>query len=453
MRVYIKTYGCQMNERDSEALAGMLTARGCTIAASEEEGDVFIFNTCSVREQAERKAVGKIGHMKKLKMRRPEIIIGVIGCMAQNRGEALLAELPVVDFVLGSGELHRLPEVLDELAAERRQIAKLELSDAVLNAMDAHYTLMTPFPFKAQIAITRGCNRFCSYCIVPYVRGREYSRTLESILAEAEELVANGVVEIMLLGQNVAAFGLNGEVTPPADDAPSPFAELLRELAKIEKLKRIRFTSPYPSYFNADLRETIVNEPKICRQLHLPLQSGSAQILKAMNRQYTPEQYRELTTFFKRELPEMNFSTDIIVGFPGETAEDFQATRELMEEVGFDQAFIFKYSPRQGTKAADWPDQLPQEVKEERNQILLADLERRSQKRNQALIGTEQQILIEGVSPRNPERWSGRTDGNRTVIFLPETGDKPGEFKTVTIAKASSMSLFASGVIPEDEEI
>jgi len=271
MRVFIKTYGCQMNERDSEALAAKLLKDGHTLAATEEEADVLLFNTCSVRDAAERKAKGKIGHMHKLKKRNPGLIIGVAGCMAQRLGDKLIEELPDIDFVLGTGQLHKICDILSEIEAEKNRVVRTAESRDVLTEMDAH---LNTGSWHGEIAITRGCNRFCSYCIVPYVRGREISREKADILREARDMTANGVREILLLGQNVAAYGLGGNINPPAPDN-SPFGELLEELNGIPELLRIRFTSPYVSYFNDRLIRALRNSPKCCRNIHLPLQSGS----------------------------------------------------------------------------------------------------------------------------------------------------------------------------------
>ncbi len=441
MNIFIKTYGCQMNERDSEALAGMLSARGHRIVDSEAEGDVLLFNTCSVREQAERKAVGKVGFMKKLKAEKPDLIIGILGCMAQRKGDELFKELPHLDFVLGTGKLHTLPDLIESIAAERKQMSDVEESAEVLTGMGEHYLPAGTPVWHAQIAITRGCNRFCSYCIVPYVRGREISRDISGIVSEAEMLAGQGVKELLLLGQNVAAFGLKGNINPPAPDN-SPFADLLAELAGINGIERIRFTSPYVSYFNDKLIDTIAATPKVCRNFHLPLQSGSNRMLKAMNRQYTAESYWETVEKIVAKMPEITFSTDVIVGFPGETDEDFNMTRELMNRVSFDNAFIFKYSPRPGTKSALMEDSVPQEVKEERNQILLADLAERSRRHSAALVGSVQKVLVEGVSKRNAARWTGRTDGNRTVNFMPRADVKIGDMVELKITSAGAVSLF-----------
>ncbi len=428
-----------MNERDSDALAFDLVKAGYSITDNENDADVLLFNTCSVRDAAERKAKGKVGFMKKLKMKNPDLIIGIMGCMAQRMGDKLLEELPHLDFVLGTGQLHNLISVLDEVRSRRKRLSSTEPSPDVLTGLSGHYKNS----WSGQIAITRGCNRFCSYCIVPYVRGRELSRSKEDIINEARTMVADGVREILLLGQNVAAYGLNGDIRPPAPDH-SPFAELLEELEEIPELLRIRFTSPYPSYFNRRLIDTIAKSQKICHSIHLPLQSGSDRILKAMNRQYTNELYREKVAELKSAISELTLSTDVIVGFPGETDEDFKLTRELMNDVGFEQSFIFKYSPRPGAKSAEMPDSVPEEVKEERNQILLNDLAERVEKRLKSMVGNTVTILAESVSARNSERWTGRTDNNIVVHFEPDDKLQTGTLRQVKITRAGSVSLFGT---------
>ncbi len=444
MRVFIKTYGCQMNERDSEALAGMLSKAGYEIVADEEQADVLLFNTCSVREQAERKAIGKIGYMKKLKQKKPDLVIGALGCMAQRLGNELFQELPHLDFVLGTGQLHTLVPLLESIRADRRQVADLRESAAVLNEMGSHFRPTgAPDAWHGQIAITRGCNRFCSYCIVPYVRGREVSREMNDVLEEARELVASGVREIMLLGQNVAAYGLGGNINPPPPGV-SPFAELLEELDRIPELLRVRFTSPYVTYFNDRLIAAMAASRCCCHNVHLPLQSGSDRILRAMNRQYTAESYWEKVCELRAAIPDLTFSTDVIVGFPGESDEDFEWTRELLNRVGFDNAFIFKYSPRPGAKSAALEDSVPQHVKEERNQILLDDLHSRVARLLQGQVGTLQEVLVEGVSPRNPARWCGRTGTNRVVHFEPVPGIEPGTLRKIRIERAGNVSLSGS---------
>ena len=437
MKIHIKTYGCQMNERDSEAVGALLVKAGHTLVDDENDADVLLFNTCSVRDAAERKAKGKIGYMKKLKLRRPGLILGVMGCMAQRLGDRLLAELPHLDFVLGTGQTHRVPEIVAKIAAERRQVAETAVAPEEIDLLGEH----GKNTWSAQIAIMRGCNRFCSYCIVPYVRGREVSRSMESILGEAKDLAASGVKEILLLGQNVAAYGLKGDVRPPAPNH-SPFAELLEALNEIPGLERIRYTSPYVSYFNERLISALKNCRKVCHNIHLPLQSGSDRILKAMNRQYTAESYRAKVAELRAAIPDLTFSTDVIVGFPGEEESDFELTRALMNEVGFEQAFIFKYSPRPGAKSAALADTVSEEEKLRRNNILLDDLQNRIGPKLAALVGSTQEVLCEGVSARNAARWTGRTGTNFVVHFEPDASVRVGDLRQVRITRAGSVSLF-----------
>ncbi|MBR2372907.1 MAG: MiaB/RimO family radical SAM methylthiotransferase, partial [Lentisphaeria bacterium] len=339
-----------------------------------------------------------------------------------------------------TGQMQRMVPLVMEIARERKKVVETAPSAEVLESMGDHDS--TP-SWHGQIAITRGCNRFCSYCIVPYVRGREISRTRESIITEAKELVAKGVREIMLLGQNVAAYGLNGDTRPPAS-GHSPFAELLEEMNEIPGLLRIRFTSPYVSYFNDRLIEALKNCSKVCHNVHLPLQSGSERILKAMNRQYTPASYLEKVAELRAAIPDLTFSTDVIVGFPGEEEEDFIMTREVMNKVGFEQAFIFKYSPRPGAKSALLADSVPDEIKEQRNQILLDDLKERIGTRLEKMKGETVEVLLEGVSARNTERWSGRTSTNFVVHFEPDADCHPGILRQVRISRAGAVSLFGT---------
>ncbi len=430
-----------MNERDSEAIAGMLAEQGYSIVEQENAADILIFNTCSVREQAERKAVGKVGIMKKLKKKKPALIIGIMGCMAQNIGDKLLRDMPHLDFVIGTGQLHKLPEVLNSISEDRKQLSLLGGGGEVLTSMGTHHQMPDAKKYQAYIAVTRGCNRFCSYCIVPQVRGREISREIDDVVSEARELVAGGVREIMLLGQNVAAFGLGGDTRPPPDGV-SPFACLLVELNKIEELYRIRFVSPYPSYFNDKLINTLGSLHKVCHHVHLPLQSGSDCILKKMNRQYTAEKYLEIADKLRKAMPDVTFSTDIIVGFPGETDEDFNATHEMMKKVGYDNAFIFKYSPRTGTPAAEMTDQVPQKIKEERNQILLKELGECALAHNKTYVNSIQEVLVEGPSRRNAKRWSGKTGTFKVVIFDPAPDTEQGKLVKVKITRSTSATLF-----------
>lgn len=444
---HIKTYGCQMNERDSEALACLLEQRGYTETSSEENADVLIFNTCSVRDQAERKAIGKVGFMKKYKQRRPGLVIGIIGCMAQNHGAELLRELPVLDFVAGTDQLHRVPDIIDDIrdGAAGRTVAD-ELDRVIRPELDAH----RQGAVCAQVAVMRGCDQFCSYCIVPHTRGREKSRPIPAIVDEVRRLVDGGTREILLLGQNITAYGVaearrEGRYKP---DSFSEFADLLRALNDIDGLARIRFTSPHVHFMNDPFVQAIAELPKVCKCFHIPLQSGSDRILKLMRRSYTRDEYLDRIDAIRSHIPDVNFTTDVIVGFPTESEDDFQQTRDLMNAVVFDMAYIFRYSPRQGTKsAADLPDDVPEETKHLRNQLLLADLEGGAAARNARFRDTIQEVLVEGVSKRNPQRWTGRTTLNKVVNFLPQPDTKPGDLLPLRITRTTANSLFGEIVV------
>lgn len=438
MNVYIKTYGCQMNERDSEAIAAELIREGFRIVKNEYEADILIFNTCSVREQAERKAVGKVGILKRLKRENPDIFIGIIGCMAQRRGNSLLKELPHVDFVIGTEQLTEIPQIIKKEIRKREKITKIETGKELLQGLDLH--INTENKVTDFVSVMRGCDMFCAYCIVPYVRGREKSRPIQDIADEVRGLADNGVREVMLLGQNVSAYGLNQSAAERPEE--SPFADLLYEINKIDGIKRIRFTSPHPYFFNEKLINAIAELPKVCNSVHLPLQSGSDRILKKMNRRYNSEIYLDVVNKLKSRVADITFSTDLIVAFPGETEEDFKATRDIMNQVGFDNAYIFKYSPREGTPAAKQADQVPQKIKEERNQILLEDLKVRTKQHNRTLEGRTFEILTEGPSKRNPERWNGRTTNNKVTVFEPYENISTGDLVNVQIKSSTSMTLF-----------
>jgi len=444
---YIKTYGCQMNERDSEALACLLEKHGLTPVASEEDADVIILNTCSVRDQAERKAIGKAGLLKRRKAVKPELVIGIIGCMAQNRGESLLEELPHLDFIAGTDRLAVIPDLIEQAQAGRRLGDLARDTGPTPPEANSHQ----PGNICAMISVMRGCDQFCSYCIVPYTRGREHSRPIPDIVAEATRLVEAGAKEILLLGQNITAYGLaeirrRDQQRPPPDQ--SPFADLLEALNDVPGLARIRFTSPHVSFMNDRFVDAVCRLPKVCKAFHIPLQSGSDRILSMMRRSYTAAEYRDRIAAIRSRLPEVAFSTDVIVGFPTETEEDFRETRELMAEVAFDMAYIFRYSPRTGTKAAEkFPDDVPEEVKHERNQALLDDLEQAAIVRNRSFQGRVLEVLVEGVSKRNPDRWTGRCDLNKTCNFAPTPGLAPGMLAPFRVLRTSANSLFGEIVL------
>ncbi len=430
-----------MNERDSEALACLLEDCGYLASGAEEDADVIIFNTCSVRDQAERKVLGKVGILKRLKKQRPDVKLGIIGCMAQNYGQDLLDELPHLDFVVGTDRLHFLPEILEDVFAGGRQVADTATGQDILGGLSGH----REGQFSAYVSVMRGCNQFCTYCIVPYVRGREKSREIADIVSEVEGLARKGVKEVCLLGQNVTAYGLaEARRREGYSTELSPFADLLRAVHQVPGLERIRFTSPHPRFMNRAFVEAVTELPKVCEQFHVPLQSGSDRILKAMHRGYTVDTYLDVVNQIKQRLPAVAFSTDVIVGFPGETEEDFERTRRVMDEVGFDMAYIFKYSPRGGTKAAELADDVPQEVKERRNQILLKDLEERVRQQNRAYLGQVVEVLVTGPSKRNAERWSGRSRTNKTCIFEPGPGMQPGQLVKLSIDRTTAHSLFGT---------
>ena len=430
MNIYIKTYGCQMNERDSEALAGMLCARGHKIVPDEDSADVMIFNTCSVRDQAERKAVGKVSFMKKYKDRKPGLIIGVIGCMAERRGESLLEEIKHLDFVLGTGKLHTLPDLIESLREKRLRRADTGPCNDVLTAMGAHYRPEGGSNVLGQIAITRGCNRFCSYCIVPYVRGRERSRQPEDILAECRAVIEAGAKEITLLGQNVNSYGKDL-------NCGMDFADLLEQIAQIPGEFLIRFMTSHPRDASFKLFDTMAKYDKIAKQLHLPFQSGSSRVLKAMNRHYDRETYLSKVNYAKSVMPDLVLTSDVIVGFPGETEEEFEETISLIEAVHYDSLFTFIFSPRPGTPAAKMEDPTPKEEKSRRFDRLCDVQNRISVEIHNNYIGKQLRCLVDG---KDKDMLTARTEGGRLVRFA-GCDSLIGTYQNVTITGATTWSL------------
>ena len=431
-----------MNARDSEAVAAMLRARGYRIVPDEDDCDILLLNTCSVRDLAEQKAIGKAGRVAKRRRGEPRFILGILGCMAQNRGAALLDQLPDVDLIVGTQKFHHVPDYLDNLRAARE--AGVPVGATVVDTdeePDSQNTirdhLLPERSVTAFVSIQQGCNMNCTFCIVPKTRGDERSRPMDAIVAECRGLVAQGVREITLLGQIVTSYGRREQ---PAAGGRSPFVQLLERLQEIDGLARIRFTSPHPRGFKQDLVEAYGRLPKLCSYVHLPLQSGSDRILDAMNRPYTRARYLEIVAALRAARPDMVFSTDIIVGFPGETEEDFAETRAVFETVDYDMAYVFKYSIRTGTPAATMAGQVPEAVKEDRNQALLRLLEQNSRRRNQALVGSVQEVLVEGPD-RKGLRYLGRTRGNRTVHFA-GAERLIGELVPVLIARATTSALY-----------
>ena len=443
--VYIKTYGCQMNERDSEAVAAQLVAKGYTLAPTEHVADVILLNTCSVRDMAERKAVGKMANLAAdVRKNRPDVVLGFMGCMAQSRGKELIDKLPDVDLVLGTQKFHRAAEYLDEiLAGHRAKIVDVEAEKGSEAEIRQH--LLDGSAAKsvtAFVSIMQGCNQYCTFCIVPYTRGEERSRTIPDIVAECRQLVAQGVREITLLGQIVTSYGKRDY---PAKDGKSAFVQLIEAVHEIEGLDRIRFTSPHPKGNGDDLVETYARLPKLVESAHIPLQSGSDRMLKAMHRGYTRERFLTIIHKLRAVSPGMGITTDIIVGFPGETEKDFEQTLSIYREVDFDNAYIFRYSKRKDTPAAEMPDQLPEEVKDERNQRLLALTNELGGVRYGALIGQRVQILAEGPSKR-PERMMGRTRCGKIVVFDGSERHR-GQLMDVQITRAGSFTLYGDPAV------
>ncbi len=453
-RVHIKTYGCQMNERDSEAVAAMLRARGYRIVPDEHNCDILLLNTCSVRDMAEQKAIGKAANLQSRKKKNPDFVLGILGCMAQNRGAALLDQLPDLDLIVGTQKFHQVPDYLDNLRAARD--AGVPIGDTIVdigeeagsqNTIRDHVLAQdeaegAPPQVTAFVSIQQGCNMDCAFCIVPKTRGDERSRPMDDIVRECEQLAARGVKEITLLGQIVTSYGRRDYVHT---GGISPFVQLIERVHAIEGIQRIRFTSPHPRGFKDDLVAAYGRLPKLCPYVHLPMQSGSNRILRAMNRPYTRERYKEIVDALRAVTPDMYFSTDVIVGFPGETEEDFEQTRELFEACNYDMAYIFKYSIRSGTPAAELGDQIPDTVKEHRNQVLLELLRKNSERRNALLLDTTEEVLVEGPD-KTGAHFTGRTRGNRVCVF-DASPRLVGQLVPLRITRASISTLYGELVL------
>ena len=445
--VFIKTYGCQMNERDSEAVLAQLAARGYAMAPSESEADVVLLNTCSVRDLAEQKAIHKmetlVGTARK---HRPSTVLGFLGCMAQSRGTELTSSIPGVRLVLGTQKAHRAGEYIDSLlSAPQTTVVDTAPEPGSESAIreHAHPTSGQPSAVTAFVSIMQGCNQHCTFCIVPFTRGEERSRPIDDVVAECRDLAARGVREITLLGQIVTSYGRRDI---PVHNGISPFVQLLEAVQNIDGLDRIRFTSPHPKGYGDDLIEAFARLPKLAPSAHLPCQSGSDRILKAMHRGYTRERYLGIIDRLRASRPDIGISTDLIVGFPGETEEDFQATLDLVQAAQFDQAFIFKYSPRRDTPAAAMPNQVPQEILEERNHRLLSLVNAIAAIRYESFVGKTTRILVEGPSRKNSRRLEGRTGCNRIVVF--EGADRHvGQLMDLRITRAGSFTLYGDPAV------
>jgi tRNA-2-methylthio-N6-dimethylallyladenosine synthase len=449
-KFFIKTYGCQMNERDSEQVAHSLLKRGYERAAQETEADVVLLNTCSVRDMAEQKALGKMGMLGQIAKRRPETVFGFLGCMAQARGDSLFAEVPHLDLVVGTQKFHRVAEYVDELLEKKRirrmddpRFSICDTDEEPGSAETIRDHELKPRQATAFVSIMQGCNMHCTFCIVPRTRGPERSRTIREIVTEVRNLVARGIKEVTLLGQIVNLYGRHEF---PVADNKSPFVQLLEAVHAVDGLKRLRFTSPHPIGFRDDLLRALAELPKLAEHVHLPLQSGSDRILKAMHRPYTAAKYRSLVNRIRETRGEVAITTDVIVGFPGEERDDYHRTRDLVEEIQFDNAFVFRYSTRQETPAAALP-QIDERVKEERNQDLLKVVDAAAQRINTKLVGRELEVLCEGPSKTNAARLMGRTRTNKVVIFEGDP-ERAGQLVDVRIAEATGFSLYGTPVMP-----
>jgi tRNA-2-methylthio-N6-dimethylallyladenosine synthase len=466
-KFFIKTYGCQMNERDSEQVAHSLIARGYERVAQEREADVVLLNTCSVRDMADQKALGKMGMLGRMAKERPHVVFGFLGCMAQARGASLLKNLPHVDLVVGTQKFHHVADYVDELVAKKNgrvrpiraglafgaphraiddlRFSIVDVADEPGSQSTIRHQQLAPKQTTAFVSIMQGCNMHCTFCIVPQTRGAERSRSIDEIVREVRELVARGVKEVTLLGQIVNLYGRHEF---PKRDGNSPFVQLLAAVNEIEGLERLRFTSPHPIGFRDDLIEAISRLPKLAEHVHLPLQSGSDKILKAMHRGYTGEKYVDLVRRIRHARDGIAITTDIIVGFPGETEDDYKQTRDLVEQIQFDNAFVFRYSPRRNTPAAEMRDPIDAHIKEERNQDLLRVVNESTRRSGERLVGRSVQVLCEGPSKTNPARLMGRTRTNKIVVF---EGDNKliGEVVNVQVQHANGFSLYGAPILKD----
>jgi tRNA-2-methylthio-N6-dimethylallyladenosine synthase len=449
-KVYLKTYGCQMNERDSEQVARMFVDRGYTVTPREEEADVVLINTCSVRDQAEQKALSNMARLRKLRDERRHVVYGFLGCMAQSRGAELVAELPHVDLVAGTQKYHKVVDHVETILRAKLSREMDDLRHPIIDTgeeAESQNTIRDHVEggrqVSAFVSIMQGCNMKCTFCIVPFTRGPERARPIAEIVEEVRRLADQGTREVTLLGQIVNLYGRHEF---PVVDGKTPFTQLLEAIHEIDGIRRIRFTSPHPVGYKEDVIAAFGRLPKLASHVHFPMQSGSDRILKLMHRPYKAGKFLAICERMKEVRPDIAISTDIIVGFPGETEEDYEQTREMVRRVGFDHAFVFRYSPRRDTPAALLPDQLPERVKEERNQDLLALLESITAPKFAAMVGQDVEILCDGPSKRNPHRLSGRTSTNRIVIL--EGNERLiGEMFDVHIRETTGHTLYGEPVL------
>lgn len=427
---HITTFGCQMNEHDSEVIDGLLTERGFSSVKERKDASIVIINTCSVRDNADKRFFGTLGQLKKRKESDPSFIVCVCGCMMQQQRvvDTIKAKYPWVDIIFGTNSIHHIPELIEKVASEKEKVVDIiENTEEIVEGLPAKRL----FDHKALVNIMFGCNNFCTYCIVPYTRGREKSRAPEAIVTEVKGLVADGVKEIMLLGQNVNSYDGNG----------TSFAELLKMLNDVDGLERMRFMTSNPKDLSDELIEAFAVCDKLCKNLHLPIQSGSNRVLKRMNRKYTREDYLKLIEKLRKTVPDITLSTDIIVGFPGESNEDFEETLSIVKEVEYDSAFTFIYSIRKGTPAEKFEDQIEESEKHRRFDLLVNAVNEISEKKNKAYQDRVEKVLVDGVSKNDKSTLTGRTDGFKLVNFA---GKKEliGSIVDVKITDAKTFSLF-----------
>lgn len=428
-KIYIETYGCQMNLADTEIVQGVLKRNGYELTSDAEQADVVLINTCAIREHAEERIYGRLGAFRAIKKHKPNLVVGILGCMAERLRSKLIEEEKIVDLIVGPDEYRRVPELIDNaLIGEKGIAVRLSKTET--------YDDIEPYRedgISAWIAVMRGCDKFCTFCVVPFTRGRERSRPLQSIVNEVKALSERGFKEVNLLGQNVNSYR----------DGDYDFADLLAAVAKVDPTMRVRFTTSHPQDFSDKLIYTIAEHENICNYIHLPIQSGSNRILKLMNRTYTVEHYLERIEKARKVIPGVSFSTDIIAGFPTETEEDHKMTLDILREVRYDGAFMFKYSARERTKAYEMGDDVPDEVKTRRLNEIIELQQKISYEINQTLIGKTVEVLVEDFSKKSKDFYMGRTDTNKIVI-LPKDGLNIGDYCLATITRANSATLFAS---------
>lgn len=430
--VYIETYGCQMNVADTEIVLGVLKEKGFAVTGSADNADVILLNTCSIRENAEQRIYGRLGNFKNIKHNKPDVVVGILGCMAERLRKDLIEEKKIVDLVVGPDEYRRLPELIDVAFNGDKgigvRLSKTETYDDIIPYREDG--------LSAWISVMRGCDKFCTFCVVPFTRGRERSRSLHSVVNEIRQLSQRDFKEVTLLGQNVNSYFDNGQ----------DFADLLAACASVDKNIRIRFTTSHPQDLSDKLLYTIAEHSNLCNYIHLPVQSGSNRILELMNRTYTIEHYLDLIEKAKKIIPGVSFSTDIIAGFPTETPEDHLMTLDVMDKVRYDGAYMFKYSPREGTKAFKMGDDVPDDVKSKRLQQIIELQQKISYEINQTLIGKEDIVLVEGPSRKSDQFLAGRTDTNKVVIIPLHAEVKAGDYIKVKINRATQATLFGDFV-------